>query len=172
MERIIALTASLPHNSKMREKLTQTLVGTLWESLQHPPLSYYGDQHQYRTADGSYNVTSVLQNMLGPSLINQFRIFYFQTLAKQERLTRRAVVLSKLFTEPSPTQVSYSIVSSASRPNRAHSFDQQLIHLEVLMARPDGKFAKNPAGINSMLFYHATIIIHGIDPEAFQFESL
>ena len=29
------------------------------------------------------------------------------------------------------------------------------------MARPEGKFAKNPAGINSMLFYHATIIIHG-----------
>lgn len=56
MERIIALTASLPQNSKMREKLSQTLVGTLWESLQHPPLSYYGDLHQYRTADGSYNV--------------------------------------------------------------------------------------------------------------------
>lgn len=29
------------------------------------------------------------------------------------------------------------------------------------MARPDGRFAQNPAGINSMLFYHATIIIHG-----------
>ncbi|KAL8910281.1 MAG: hypothetical protein Q9171_004404 [Xanthocarpia ochracea] len=55
MERIIVLTASLPPNSKMREKLSQTLVGTLWDSLQHPPLSYYGDIHQYRTADGSYN---------------------------------------------------------------------------------------------------------------------
>ena len=56
MERLIALTASLPHNSKMRDKLTQKLVGTLWDSLQHPPLSYYGEQYQYRTADGSYNV--------------------------------------------------------------------------------------------------------------------
>ena len=56
MERIIVLTASLPPNSKMRAKLSQTLVGTLWDSLQHPPLSYYGDKHQYRTADGSYNV--------------------------------------------------------------------------------------------------------------------
>ena len=52
----MVLTASLPPNSKMREKLSQTLVGTLWDSLQHPPLSYYGDIHQYRTADGSYNV--------------------------------------------------------------------------------------------------------------------
>ena len=56
MERLIALTAALPQNSKMREKLSQTLVGTLWETLQHPPMSYYGEQHQYRTADGSYNV--------------------------------------------------------------------------------------------------------------------
>lgn len=57
MERIIALTASLPQNSKMRDKMSQTLVGTLWETLQHPPLSYFGDQHQYRMADGSFNVS-------------------------------------------------------------------------------------------------------------------
>jgi len=29
------------------------------------------------------------------------------------------------------------------------------------MAREDGTFKENPAGISSMLFYHATIIIHG-----------
>ena len=57
MERIIALTASLPPNSKMRDKLSQQLVGTLWDSLQHPPVSYFGEQYQYRTADGSYNVS-------------------------------------------------------------------------------------------------------------------
>lgn len=56
MERIIALTASLPQSSKMRAKLSQTLVGSLWETLQHPPHSYYGEEHQYRTADGSNNV--------------------------------------------------------------------------------------------------------------------
>lgn len=56
MERLIALIASLPQNSMMRAKLSQAFVGTLWDSLQHPPLSYYGEQHQYRTADGSYNV--------------------------------------------------------------------------------------------------------------------
>lgn len=32
------------------------------------------------------------------------------------------------------------------------------------MKRPEGKFVANPAGINSMLFYHATIIIHGTAP--------
>lgn len=29
------------------------------------------------------------------------------------------------------------------------------------MAREDGAFKENPAGISSVLFYHATIIIHG-----------
>ncbi|KAL8861303.1 MAG: hypothetical protein Q9178_002175 [Gyalolechia marmorata] len=33
---------------------------------------------------------------------------------------------------------------------------------DLLMRRPDGKFKANPAGINSVLFYHATIIIHDI----------
>jgi hypothetical protein len=56
MERIIALCATLAPESKLRKKLTKKLIGGLWESLPHPPLSYYGDQHQYRTADGSNNV--------------------------------------------------------------------------------------------------------------------
>ncbi len=50
------LTASLPPNSAMRKKLSNTLIRTMWGSLQHPPQSYYSDQFQYRTADGSYNV--------------------------------------------------------------------------------------------------------------------
>lgn len=32
----------------------------------------------------------------------------------------------------------------------------------VLMARDDSTFKENPAGISSMLFYHASIIIHGM----------
>lgn len=57
MERVIALVASLPESSKMRGKLSRKLVEGLWNSLQHPPTSYYGKQFQYRTADGSNNVT-------------------------------------------------------------------------------------------------------------------
>lgn len=56
MEKLIAITASLPETSKARHKLTCTIVDTLWDSLQHPPLSYLGDKFQYRTPDGSYNV--------------------------------------------------------------------------------------------------------------------
>ena len=56
MERLIGLVASLPQNSANRKKLTSTIIDTLWDSLQHPPLSYVGDKFQYRQADGSYNV--------------------------------------------------------------------------------------------------------------------
>jgi hypothetical protein len=69
MEKMIAITASLPPNSKSRKRLTQTIIHSLWDSLEHPPLSYMGEKFEYRTPDGSYNV-SVLQqqNILTPHI--------------------------------------------------------------------------------------------------------
>lgn len=32
---------------------------------------------------------------------------------------------------------------------------------DLLMARTDDSFKENPAGLSSVMFYHATIIIHG-----------
>lgn len=55
MERVVQLVASLPSDSKNREKLSFTLIENLWSSLQHPPLSFYSNKYMYRTADGSYN---------------------------------------------------------------------------------------------------------------------
>lgn len=56
MERVIALVADLPHQSKLREELTNTLITELWDSLEHPPLLYIGEEYMYRSADGSNNV--------------------------------------------------------------------------------------------------------------------
>lgn len=56
MERLIELTSELPLSSKNSLQLTHALVDRLWSDLQHPPLSYLGDEHMYRQADGSYNV--------------------------------------------------------------------------------------------------------------------
>lgn len=56
MERVIALVADLPHQSKLREQLTNTFLTELWDSLEHPPLLYIGDEYKYRSADGSNNV--------------------------------------------------------------------------------------------------------------------
>ncbi|KXH26512.1 linoleate diol synthase [Colletotrichum salicis] len=55
MERTIQIVAKLPHNSRLREQLTNTFIEELWGSLDHPPMLYMGDEYKYRQADGSYN---------------------------------------------------------------------------------------------------------------------
>jgi hypothetical protein len=59
MERVIQLVSNLPSNSKLRVELTNTFLGELWYSLEHPPSRYLGDKYQYRQADGSCNVGCV-----------------------------------------------------------------------------------------------------------------
>jgi hypothetical protein len=56
MEKVIAVVTKLPEKSKARRKLTGVLVTGLWDSLEHPPLSFHGAKYQYRQADGSCNV--------------------------------------------------------------------------------------------------------------------
>ena len=53
----MAIVAKLPESSRARKRLTDVLIKGLWDSLDHPPLSFHGPQYQYRTADGSYNVS-------------------------------------------------------------------------------------------------------------------
>ncbi|KAI9860958.1 MAG: hypothetical protein M1813_005637 [Trichoglossum hirsutum] len=55
MERVMQLVSQLPTHSKNRFNLTNQLIGDLWDSLLHPPLSYLGDDFAYRQADGSNN---------------------------------------------------------------------------------------------------------------------
>ncbi|KAH7030729.1 heme peroxidase [Microdochium trichocladiopsis] len=55
MEQVIQLVAGLPHHSKLRDTLTNNLIGELWNTLEHPPLLYLGEKFQYRQADGSWN---------------------------------------------------------------------------------------------------------------------
>jgi linoleate 8R-lipoxygenase/9,12-octadecadienoate 8-hydroperoxide 8R-isomerase len=55
MERVIQLAAGLPSTSKNGKDLTNTFLSTLWNDLQHPPISYLGRDSAYRKADGSGN---------------------------------------------------------------------------------------------------------------------
>ncbi|KAF4459201.1 prostaglandin-endoperoxide synthase 1 [Fusarium albosuccineum] len=55
MERTIALVASLNDHSKVQEVLTNSFIDTLWNSLDHPPMLYMGDQFRFRQPDGSNN---------------------------------------------------------------------------------------------------------------------
>ncbi|KAB2572892.1 Psi-producing oxygenase A [Lasiodiplodia theobromae] len=54
-EGIIQLAASLPNDSGLRDDLSGQFIKTLWNGLEHPPISYLGEQFKYRAADGSYN---------------------------------------------------------------------------------------------------------------------
>lgn len=54
MEAIMQLVSALPETSKNRVELTSQFLDELWNSLQHPPMSYMGE-FKYRSADGSRN---------------------------------------------------------------------------------------------------------------------
>jgi linoleate 10R-lipoxygenase len=56
MERTIALVAGLPNHSRTQETLTNSFIGQLWDSLDHPPLLNMGDEYKWRRPDGSFNV--------------------------------------------------------------------------------------------------------------------
>ena len=53
---MVEIAGMLPHDSPIRNSVQAKTVATLYNSLQHPPESYLGEKHQYRTADGSYHV--------------------------------------------------------------------------------------------------------------------
>jgi hypothetical protein len=69
MEKVIQLVANLPSNSKTRTELTNTFLGELWYSLEHPPSLYVGEKFQYRQADGSYNVRTPPLSRRGSQLL-------------------------------------------------------------------------------------------------------
>lgn len=54
-EGIIQLAASLPNDSRLRNDLSGAFIKNLWGGLQHPPMSFLGDEYKYRTANGSNN---------------------------------------------------------------------------------------------------------------------
>ncbi|KAL4933358.1 heme peroxidase [Aspergillus undulatus] len=65
IENAIQVASSLPNTSGLRTKITDAFIASLWNNLQHPPLSYLSDEFRYRRADGSFN--NVMYPHLGAS---------------------------------------------------------------------------------------------------------
>lgn len=78
IEQIIQLAASLPAGSKTLDDLGAELVKVLWNNLEHPPLSYQGEEFRYRMADGSNN--NVMYPQLGAASSPYARTVTPQTL--------------------------------------------------------------------------------------------
>jgi len=78
MEQIVQLAASLPIGSDALDNLAGKFVKVLWDNLEHPPLSYQGDEYKYRTADGRNN--NVMYPHLGQAGSSYARTVTPQTL--------------------------------------------------------------------------------------------
>lgn len=86
MEKVIQLVSNLPSNSKTRVELTNTFLGELWHSLEHPaPSLYVGEKFQYRQADGSYNVSFERQSRCGCCIIANSASEYHVPSARRGR---------------------------------------------------------------------------------------
>jgi hypothetical protein len=55
IENLIQVVTSLPNGSGLRDNLSSAFISRLWNTLQHPPISYLGAEFKYRTADGHNN---------------------------------------------------------------------------------------------------------------------
>jgi linoleate 10R-lipoxygenase len=166
-ELMIGILSSLPATSAVRAQLTQRLIDTLWNNLQHPPLSYVGGDVKYTVANGQTN---------SADLHEEYDVIEFEAPGTGVRLREEVPPTPNgmhhyrmpdgsfnNILEPhlgrAGTPYAKSVRSSkrlhGTRPDPGQLFD-------LLMARDDNHFRENPAGISSMLFYHASIIIHDI----------
>lgn len=67
-EELTEIAGMLPYNSPLRNTAQAHTVSMLFNSLEHPPASYLGHEHQYRTADASHHVRMALFHLTMLSL--------------------------------------------------------------------------------------------------------
>ncbi|KAI0508307.1 heme peroxidase [Xylaria bambusicola] len=167
-ELLIGILTSLPSTSAARTHLTNKLIDTLWDNLQHPPLSYVGGDVKYEVVSPE---TSVNVPKPKPADVIEFK-------APDSDITLREIVPQapdglhhyrmpdgsfNNILQPNLGKAGTPYAKSVRNTKRLHGVkpDPGLL-FDLLMAREDDTFKENPAGVSSMLFYHASIIIHDI----------
>lgn len=165
-EVLIGILTALPSTSNARVKLTNKLIDTLWDNLQHPPLSYVGGDVSYEVvgAEESQNNTETTDfiEFKAPD----------SDITLREHLPRAPDGLYQYrmpdgsynnILEPNLGKAGTPYAKTVRTTKTLHGVkpDPGLL-FDLLMARDDDSFKENPAGISSMLFYHASIIIHDI----------
>ncbi|KAK5988421.1 Psi-producing oxygenase A [Cladobotryum mycophilum] len=167
-ELLINILTSLPSTSQVRGQLTNKLIDTLWSNLQHPPLSYVGGDVKFEVVDTS-NPTA--QQSLKTHEVVEFRAPDSDILLRehvpqapdglhQYRMPDGSfnnILQPNLGRAGTPYAKSVRPIKRLSgvKPDPGLLFD-------LLLGRDAKNFTENPAGISSMLFYHAAIIIHDI----------
>ncbi|SPO03647.1 related to linoleate diol synthase [Cephalotrichum gorgonifer] len=167
-ELLIGILTSLPSTSSTRTKLTNKLIDTLWDSLQHPPLSYVGGDVKYEVVN-SKEPTS--REKPKPYDAIEFKAPDSDIILR-ERIPQAPDGLHHYrmpdgsfnnILEPNLGRAGTPYAKTVRTVKRLHGVkpDPGLL-FDLLMARDDDTFEENPAGISAMLFYHASIIIHDI----------
>ncbi|KAF4774550.1 linoleate diol synthase [Colletotrichum scovillei] len=174
-EILIGILTSLPATSKARTMLTNKLIDTLWGNLQHPPLSYVGGDIKY---DALNEEGVVLDSNGQPQTKEPQATDSIEFTAPGTNIRLREQVPQapdglhhyrspdgsfNNILEPNLGKAGTPYAKSVRTSKRLHGVkpDPGLL-FDLLMARDEGSFKENPAGISSMLFYHASIIIHDI----------
>lgn len=166
-EILIGILTSLPSSSKVRTQLTNKLIDTLWDNLQHPPLSYVGGEVKYEVVgkEGDQKHNSELYDTIefkapDSDIILRERIPQAPDGFHQYRMPDGSF---NNVLEPNLGRAGTPYAKTVRTEKRLHGVkpDPGLL-FDLLMARDENNFKENPAGISSMLFYHAAIIIHDI----------
>ncbi|RCI14312.1 hypothetical protein L249_5918 [Ophiocordyceps polyrhachis-furcata BCC 54312] len=163
-ELLIGILTSLPSTSEARAVLTSRLIDKLWAGLQHPPQTYVGGRAAFRAVDAPEPVAAT-----DADEAVEFRV------PDTDVLLRGPLPDEGLFQYRTPdgrgNNVLQPDVGKAGSPyartvratKRLHGVKPDPgILFDLLMARDDAHFSENPAGLSSMFFYHASIIIHDI----------
>ncbi|KAI1858014.1 uncharacterized protein JN550_012907 [Neoarthrinium moseri] len=165
---LIGILTSLPSTSNTRVQLTSKLIDTLWGNLQHPPLSYVG-------GDVKYDVVNP-QGDEAKEKAQHYDTIEFKVpdsdVVLREQVPQAPDGLHHYrmpdgsfnnILEPNLGRAGTPYAKSVRNTKNLHGVkpDPGLL-FDLLMAREEGGFQENSAGISSMLFYHASIIIHDI----------
>ncbi|KAI1377390.1 heme peroxidase [Hypoxylon crocopeplum] len=168
-ELLIGILTSLPSTSNARTQLTNKLIDTLWDNLQHPPLTYVGGDVRYEVVDP--NEPAASQSQPEPRDTIEFQAPDSDIILR-EHVPVAPDGLHHYRTpdgsfnnpvQPNLGRAGAPYAKTVRNTKRLHGVkpDAGLL-FDLLMARDDDHFKENPAGISSMFFYHASIIIHDI----------
>ncbi|KAK4460577.1 Psi-producing oxygenase A [Cladorrhinum samala] len=167
-EILIGLLTSLSSRSKIRKLLTDHLIDSLWDTLQHPPLTYVGGDVKYEVVDPANpdpakpkrSDTITFTSPDNPNITLRESVPQAPDGLYQYR-TPDGSYNSMLHPHLGRAGTPYAKSVRGVKRLQGVKPDPGLL-FDLLMARDDSKNIENDAGISAMFYYHATIIIHDI----------
>ncbi|KAK0718667.1 linoleate diol synthase [Lasiosphaeria miniovina] len=166
-EALIGVLTALSSKSYLRTFLTNKLIDTLWNNLQHPPLSYVGGDVKYevlKESDTGFGNADVVDAV-------QFRAPDSDVILREQIPTAPDGLYQYRMPDGSYNNILTPNLGRAGTPYAKTVRNLKSLQgvkpdpgllFDLLMARDDKHFKENPGGISSMFFYHAAIIIHDV----------